>query len=75
MTSKQLINHLLYECITKNCNEGRLSALQQIKNDLEVLEQFKTLKNYYPPFKDFLEEMFKKGDNTDLTEIKEWLEK
>ena len=41
--------------------------------DLEVLEQLETLKKYYPPFKEFLEEMFEKGYNEDLIKVKEWL--
>lgn len=45
-----------------------------IKKDLELLEQLEILKKYYPPFKEFLEEMFEKGYNEDLTKIKEWLE-
>lgn len=48
--------------------------LKVIEKDLEVLEQLETLKNYYPPFKEFLEEMFKNGYNEDLTKVKEWLE-
>ena len=42
--------------------------------DLEVLEQLETLKKYYSPFKEFLEEMFEKGYNEDLKKVKEWLE-
>ena len=45
-----------------------------IEKDLEVLEQLEILKKYYPPFREFLEEMFEKGYNEDLTKIKEWLE-
>ena len=45
-----------------------------IKKDLEVLEQLETLKKYYPPFKEFLDEMFEKGYNEDLKKVKEWLE-
>lgn len=45
-----------------------------VKKDLEVLAELEILKNYYPPFKEFLEEMFKNGYNEDLTKIKEWLE-
>ena len=44
-----------------------------IEKDLELLEQLEILKKYYPPFKEFLEEMFEKGYNEDLTKIKEWL--
>ena len=45
-----------------------------IKKDLELLEQLEILKKYYPPFKEFLEEMFEKGYNEDLKKVKEWLE-
>ena len=38
MTSKQLINQLCYEYNTKNYDEERLKATQEIKKDLEVLE-------------------------------------
>lgn len=49
-------------------------ACRTIKKDLELLEELEILKKYYPPFKEFLEEMFEKGYNEDLTKIKEWLE-
>ena len=42
--------------------------------DLEILEQLEILKKYYSPFKEFLEEMFEKEHNKDLTKVKEWLE-
>lgn len=45
-----------------------------IEKDLEILEQLEILKKYYSPFKKFLEEMFEKGYNKDLTKVKEWLE-
>ena len=45
-----------------------------VKKDLEVLAELEILKKYYPPFKKFLEEMFEKGYNKDLTKVKEWLE-
>lgn len=45
-----------------------------VKRDLEVLAELEILKKYYPPFKEFLEEMFKNGYNEDLKNIKEWLE-
>lgn len=45
-----------------------------IEKELKVLEQLEILKKYYPPFKKFLEEMFEKCYNEDLTKIKEWLE-
>ena len=74
MTSKQLINQLCYEYSTKNYNEEKLKTTHEIKKNLEILEQLETLKKYYPPFKEFLDEMFEKGYNEDLTKIKEWLE-
>ena len=51
-----------------------LEDINTIKKDLEVLEELEILRNYYPPFKDFLKEMFKNGYNEDLIKIKEWLE-
>lgn len=51
-----------------------LEDINIIKKDLEVLEELEILRNYYPPFKDFLKEMFKNGYNEDLTKIKEWLD-
>ena len=45
-----------------------------IEKDLEILEQLEILKKYYSPFKKFLEEMFEKGYNKDLTKVKDWLE-
>ena len=74
MTSKQLINQLCYEYSTKNYNEEKLKTTHAIKKNLEILEQLETLKKYYPPFKEFLEEMFEKGYNEDLKKLKEWLE-
>lgn len=41
MTSKQLINHLCYEYNTKNYDEERLKATQEIKKDLEILDILK----------------------------------
>ena len=54
--------------------ESASNAYNKLEKDLEVLNQLEILKNYYPPFKEFLEEMFKNGYNDDLTKIKEWLE-
>lgn len=68
MTSKLLIEKIKHIGI----EEWRL-AIEKIEKDLEVLEQLEILKKYYPPFKEFLEEMFEKGYNEDLTKIKEWL--
>ena len=45
-----------------------------IEKDLEILEEFEILKNYYEPFKQFLKDMNEKGYNKDLTKVKEWLE-
>ena len=45
-----------------------------IEKDLEIFDELETLKDYYPPFREFLEEMFKRKHNEDLTKIKEWLE-
>ena len=50
------------------------SEVDTIEKDLEVLDQLEILKKYYSPFKKFLEEMFEKGYNKDLTKVKEWLE-
>lgn len=58
-------------------NINLCEALQPDVDDfkkLELLEQLETLKNYYPPFKLFLKDMFEKGYNKDLNKIKEWLE-
>ena len=49
-------------------------AFWVIEKDLELLEQLETLKKYYYPFREFLEEMIEKGYNTDLTKIREWIE-
>ena len=49
-------------------------AIEKIEKDLKVLEQLEILKKYYSPFKEFLEEMFEKEHNKDLTKVKEWLE-
>ena len=54
--------------------EWELDRLKIIEKDLEVLEELEILRNYYPPFKDFLKEMFKNGYNEDLIKIKEWIE-
>lgn len=41
MTGKQLINYLCYEYNTKNYNEERLKAAQEIKKELEISEIIK----------------------------------
>lgn len=65
------------ECIvvdlTPTAKEHNKEEIEQVKNSLEVLEQLETLKKYYSPFKEFLEEMFEKGHNEDLTKLMEWL--
>ena len=74
MTSKEAILELICEAKSVNIDERRVCFLRKIiEKDLELLEQLEILKKYYPPFKDFLEEMFEKGYNEDLTKIKEWL--
>lgn len=64
------------ECIvvdlTPIAKEHNKEEIEQVKKSLEVLEQLEILKKYYPPFKKFLEEMFEKGHNEDLTKVKEW---
>ena len=72
MTSKEALEELI-ENAHEIC-EWELFRLKIIKQDLEVLEQLEILKKYYSPFKKFLEEMFEKGYNEDLTKVKEWLE-
>ena len=72
MTSKEALEELI-ENGHEIC-EWELFRLKIIKQDLEVLEQLEILKKYYPPFKEFLEEMFEKEHNKDLTKVKEWLE-
>ena len=51
-----------------------LNGLKECQQGLDRLEQLEILKKYYPPFKEFLEEMFEKEHNKDLTKVKEWLE-
>ena len=72
MTSKEALEELI-ENAHEIC-EWELFRLKIIKQDLEVLEQLEILKKYYSPFKEFLEEMFEKEHNKDLTKVKEWLE-
>ena len=75
MTSKEAVLELICEAKSANIDERRVCFLRKtIDKDLEVLEQLEILKKYYPPFREFLEEMFEKGYNEDLTKIKEWLE-
>ena len=72
MTSKEAFKELK-ENAQEIC-EWELVRLNIIAKDLEILEQLEILKKYYSPFKKFLEEMFEKGYNKDLTKVKEWLE-
>ena len=71
-TSKQALEHIKHMAGWEYYNIQE--DIPSIEKDLEVLEQLETLKKYYPPFREFLEEMFEKGHNEDLTKIKEWLE-
>ena len=72
MTSEEAFKELK-ENAQEIC-EWELVRLNIIAKDLEILEQLEILKKYYSPFKKFLEEMFEKGYNKDLTKVKEWLE-
>ena len=75
MTSKEAVVELICEAKSVNIDERRVCFLRKIiEKDLELLEQLEILKKYYPPFREFLEEMFEKGYNEDLTKVKEWLE-
>ena len=87
MTSKEALDELEWfiNCVYDSVEDGHAAYLKdevesasnaynKIEKDLEVLAELEILKNYYPPFKEFLEEMFKNGYNEDLTKIKEWLE-
>lgn len=78
MTSKQLVNHLCYEYGTRNFNEEKLKASQEIKKDLEVLE---ILKENFANFQQLSTELGIKQTiisfdipTNKLKEIKEWLE-
>ena len=61
-----------FEESIETCADYKL--VMTIEKDLEILEQLETLKKYYPPFKEFLDEMFEKGYNEDLKKVKEWLD-
>lgn len=43
MTSKQLINQLCYEYSTKNYNEEKLKTTQEIKKNLNLLEEYRKI--------------------------------
>ena len=72
---EQELNELYkrYDKILKERNKLKKEN-KLLKKDLEILEQLEILKKYYSPFKEFLEEMFEKEHNKDLTKVKEWLE-
>lgn len=76
MTSKQLINHLCYEYNTKNYNEERLKAAQEIKKDLEVLEILKRMvivrKGTTWYYLDTEHPFFESQE--DIDKVKEWIE-
>ena len=75
MTNRETLYELISEVKSSNIDYKRISFLMKIvEEDLEVLEELEILKKYYSPFKKFLEEMFKKGYNDDLTKVKDWLE-
>ena len=75
MTNRETLYELISEVKSSNIDYKRISILMKIvEEDLELLEELEILKKYYSPFKKFLEEMFKKGYNDDLTKVKEWLE-
>lgn len=75
MTNRETLYELISEVKSSNIDYKRISFLMRIvEEDLEVLEELEILKKYYSPFKKFLEEMFKKGYNDDLTKVREWLE-
>ena len=59
--------------LTPKAKEHNKKEIEQLEKSLEVLYQLEILKKYYPPFKEFLENMFEKGHNEDLSKIKEWL--
>ena len=61
-------------CPYRNISNDYCEDFETIEKDLEILEQLEILKKYYSPFKKFLEEMFEKGYNKDLTKVKDWLE-
>lgn len=75
MTNRETLYELISEVKSSNIDYKRISFLMKIiEEDLEVLEELEILKKYYSPFKTFLEEMFKKGYNDDLTKVRDWLE-
>ena len=86
MTSKEALKSMCNHCEKLSIRDGFIGCpyrcisndyceeFETIKKNLEILEQLETLKKYYPPFKEFLDEMFEKGYNEDLIKVKEWLE-
>ena len=73
MTDLEALECIVVDLVPK-AKEHNKEEIEQVKKSLEVLEQLETLKKYYSPFKEFLEEMFEKGHNEDLTKVKDWLE-
>lgn len=73
MNTKEALENLCAECNKGEYDENIDYWKEIIEKDLELLEEFEILKNYYPDFKDFLTKMFENGYNTDLKKIKEWL--
>ena len=74
MNSKQLINHLCYEYSTKNYNEEKLKATQEIKKYLEILDILN--KNLYYDNKNHvikMKEIRKSTRNFDYEDLKEWI--
>lgn len=72
MTDLEALKCIVVDLVPK-AKEHNKEEIEQIKKSLEVLEQLEILKKYYPPFKEFIEEMFEKGHNEDLTKVKEWM--
>ena len=73
MTDLEALECIVVDLVPK-AKEHNKAEIEQLEKSLEVLEQLEILKKYYPPFKEFLEEMFEKGHNEDLTKVKEWIE-
>lgn len=72
MTDLEALECIVVDLVPK-AKEHNKEEIKQLEKSLKVLEQLEILKKYYPQFKEFLEEMFEKGHNEDLTKIKEWL--
>ena len=83
MNSKEALKSMCNHCEKLSIRDGFIGCPYRcISNDYceefetieKYLEQLEILKKYYSPFKEFLEKMFEKGYNEDLTKVKEWLE-